>query len=40
MDSTRLQNVANAVAFCERKQKEEHLTYPNAHKKCLGFSTW
>jgi hypothetical protein len=37
MDSTRLQNVANVVVFCERKHKEENLTYPNAHKKMSRF---
>jgi hypothetical protein len=31
MDSTKLQNATNIVAFCKRKHKEEHLAYPNAH---------
>jgi hypothetical protein len=37
MDSTKLQNAANVVAFCKRKQKEEHLAYPNAHQKVSRF---
>jgi hypothetical protein len=32
MDSVRFQNVVGVVAFCERKQNEQHTTYPNVKK--------
>ncbi len=33
MDANRLQSVVDGVSFCERRQMEEHLAYPNARRQ-------
>jgi hypothetical protein len=32
MDSVRFQNVVDVVAFCEGKQNEQHIAYPNVRR--------
>jgi hypothetical protein len=32
MDSVWFQNVVNIVTFCERKQNEQHIAYPNVRR--------
>jgi hypothetical protein len=36
-DSVRLQNVANVVAFCERKQNEYHVDCPNVRRDVVRY---
>jgi hypothetical protein len=38
MDGRRLQCAIDVVSFCEKRQMEEHPTYPNA--KLPTFSIW
>jgi hypothetical protein len=37
MDGQRLQNATNVVAFCERKQSEQHVAYPNVRRDVIRY---
>lgn len=37
MDSPRMQNAADVVAFCKKKQTEEHAAYPNVRREVIRF---
>ncbi len=37
MDGQCLQNAANVVAFCERKQSEQHAAYPNVRRDFIRY---
>jgi plasmid stability protein len=37
MDARRFQSVADVVSFCERKQMEKHLTYPDVRRQVSHF---
>jgi hypothetical protein len=37
MYSVQFQNVVDVVAFCERKQNEQHVTYLNVRKDVVQY---
>ncbi len=37
MDGERLHNVTDVMAFCEQKQNEQHVAYPNIRRDVIRY---